>query len=124
MTVAKVKTKATISIATMESGLAGTQKSGLPLAGKFIFSCTDPVSKAKISTGAMLYNNHVVNIQESITASIPFLADKIEVIHSHKYPYYENGREFFVHFRDVHLNPAQCTIESDTTTPLTGNKDA
>jgi len=124
MSIAKVKTKANIVLNMPDSGIGGCQKSGPPLSGNFILSCTDPVSKTIIETAEMAWNLHVIWIQEAITASIPFLADKIEVIHGYKYPYNENGREFFINFRDIHLNPAQCTLKSGTTTPLEGAKDA
>jgi len=73
----------------------------------------------------MAYNLHVLWINEEVVRAIPFLADKIEIWHEYtKHPYYENGREFIVHFRDIHINPAQCTIESGVTTPLSGHLNA
>jgi len=81
MSIAKVKTKANIIIATPDSGAPDTQKSGAPLAGKFIFSCTDPVSGKKLSTAELAYNLHVIWINEEVVRAIPFLADKIEIWH-------------------------------------------
>ena len=124
MSIAKVKTKAVITLNMPDSGIAGTNVSGKPIAGKFILSCTDPINGQKLSTGEMGFNTSDIWIKEGITAAIPFLADNVDVFHSYKYPYYENGREFFIIFRDVHSNPAQCTMESGTETPLTGAETA
>lgn len=85
MSVVKVKTTASITLNMPESAVAGTNKSGLPLAGKFMISCTDPVSGLKVKTGEMDYTTSATSIKEAINGAIPFLVDNVDVIQSYKY---------------------------------------
>jgi hypothetical protein len=89
-----------------------------------MISCTDPVSGLKVKTGEMDYNTSAISIKEAINAAIPFLVDNVEVIQSYKYTHDQNGKIFHIVFRDIHSNPAQCTLESGTVVPMTGQESA
>lgn len=80
------------------------QLSGAPIQGSYIITCTDE-SGINHSTDDISYNTGAATIQQRIIKSIPFLADKIEVISVDAYSYDVNGIKFMVDYRDYYADP-------------------
>lgn len=94
-------------------------QSSLPLNGSYTIQCTDELGN-KFTTGDIAYNTNQVWVQNMITNSIPFLADKVEVMNSYKYDYFENGVSWILKFSGVKGDVAPCIIQSGVNTTLVG----
>jgi len=55
-----------------------------------------------------------------ITNTIPFLADKVEVMNSYKYDYFENGVSWILKFSGIQGDVPACVIKSGVNTTLVG----
>jgi hypothetical protein len=107
---------ATIIVSAPEA----VQLSGAPLDGSFTITCQDE-NAIDWTTEDIWFSWGEATVQKLITSSIPFLADKIEVLRTNKYPYVQNGVEYVINFRDVLADVPQCTIQTSTgENPLTG----
>ena len=82
--------------------------------------CTDPKG-TDWTTPDIAFNTNTDWIQNTITNSIPFLADKISVMPDYRYKYAENGVSFMLRFTGIKGDVTPCKIQSGVTTTLTGN---
>lgn len=100
----------------------------LPLAGSYVIKCPDPNGKV-FKTRPQVFSRGAMEIQADFDEDISWLRGKVTIqdsidgtlANNFLYNYKENGVNLFLTFDGLHSNPPQCTIESDTTSPLTGD---
>ena len=116
ITATKVGTNATITPTPPIKAI----KSSAPINGSYSIVCTDPSGKTW-TTPDINYGTNSDWIQNIITNSIPFLADKISVSPDYRYQYPENGVSFLLRFTGIKGDVTPCKIQPGVSTTLTGN---
>jgi hypothetical protein len=103
--------------------------SSKPLAGSYIIKCPDPNGKV-FQTRPQAYNVKSADlIQQDFDEDIGWLRGRVTIHQSKngliadefKFNYPENGINLFLIFEGLDFNPPQCTIESDSNNPITGD---
>lgn len=99
-----------------------TQKSGVPLSGKFKIACkVNEGDAVAFETGEMGYNNWVQGISNELENRIPHAFGRAYVRNLWDYSYRENGIAFAIVWDGFQGNVPQCEIVSSSTSPLTGD---
>jgi len=119
---------ATINFYYVANGDSSAVQSSDPLYGHFTITCTDPDTNLPVTSNDIWYGWNYQNIMDTISESIPFLADKVYVYNGVAEGvddrwYWDNYRKFYIEFVDTITNIDKCSIQASATssTPLTGN---
>lgn len=116
-----IKKVSTVSTFVVVSPNKGGIQSTAPINGTYAITCTDHLGASHTSRD-INYNTSPMWVTKAIQESIPFLASKVEAIYDYKYPYYENGVSFILHFTGLHYDQPACSIAPGSGDyPLTGN---
>lgn len=90
-----------------------------PLQGNYVIECPDEAGTV-YAIKPRTYHTSSDTIRMDFIDYIPHLRYKTDVIRRANFEYTENGVEFLLTFKGYRGDVPQCTIKSDTTTPITG----
>lgn len=127
----QVLTKGTISsvVKVIPPNDPTSTQSSAPLTGNFVILCAD-LNNVVYTSDPMSFNTWSVGITNVMDKTMSaYLKGKFRVYEvsvgtvsdNWKFNYNENGRNLFIVFDGLDFNPPQCTIQSDSKTPITGN---
>lgn len=97
------------------------QSSSTPFNGTMVITCTDNFNK-EYESYPMKFDASTVGIEKAMQ-SIPFLVDKVSIVHDGRFAYRANGISFSAIFNGLDYNPPLCHIAPGGDWPLTGGDD-